>query len=87
MALFNSNLIVNSVGKIWYGDVDANADKDVLLKLRAEIGEDLYFLYEMDARFDHENDSTDDFIKRAVFVVREDKIEILHESYKGRYKV
>ena len=67
LIVFNSNVITKTSGKIWYGDLNINLDRSKLDKISAEIGEPLYILYEMDARFEHENDPIEDLIKKAVF--------------------
>lgn len=54
IVVFNANLVLKSRGKIWYGDLDLTVSYDVLRKVREQIKEDIYVLYEMDARFDRE---------------------------------
>lgn len=81
LVIFNANLVLASTGKVWYGDVDAHLDKVVLLAARKSLGEDLYFLYEHDARFDHENDPVEQLLPRAKFIVHDDKIEVLDKYY------
>lgn len=51
--VFNANVCVES-GKIWYGDLDLTLDGDKLQGLANELGERVYVLYEMDARFENE---------------------------------
>ena len=51
--VFNANVCVES-GKIWYGDLDLTLDGEKLQQLADELGEKVYVLYEMDARFENE---------------------------------
>jgi len=52
---FNGNIVTKKRGKIWYGDLDVTLDFDNLKSVADELGEDLYILHEMDARFENEN--------------------------------
>ena len=63
--IFNANLCTKSE-KIWYGDIDLTLDKNNLLRLAKELGEDLYVLYEMDGRFEKEELKDSEIISRAV---------------------
>lgn len=49
--LFNANLVTESRGKIWFGDLDLTIDRERLLRLADSLGEPLYVLREFDARF------------------------------------
>lgn len=53
LVAFNAN-VCTSTGKIWYGDLDLTVEEPQLLKLAARLGTEIYVLYEMDARFGHE---------------------------------
>jgi len=53
--VFNANLCTKRNGKIWWGDLNITKSEQHLAKLANDIGEDLYVLYEMDARFEFEN--------------------------------
>jgi len=64
---FNANIICGSVGKIWFGDIDCTIDSEELIKIADEIDEDIYVLYEMDARFGEENKPFDELKKKAVW--------------------
>lgn len=55
LPVFNANLCTEKRGKIWYGDLDITKDKKVLSDLAVSLGEKLYVLREMDARFDNES--------------------------------
>jgi len=53
LTIFNANVIINNE-KIWYGDIDITLSKETLIELALFYNEDLYILYEMDARFENE---------------------------------
>lgn len=55
VCVWNANLCVKSKGKIWFGDLDLTKDKDDLIRLAKERGEDIYVLREKDARFANES--------------------------------
>ena len=57
--VFNANLVIEDAGKyvkVWHGDVDLTVDAEKLLKASEKAGKKLYVLYEMDARFEREED-------------------------------
>lgn len=85
LIIFNANIITKSSGKIWYGDLDVNVDRNSLKELRDETKEDLYILYEHDCRFNTEDDSIDVLIDNAVCRVGEYKIYIA-DRYKEYHK-
>lgn len=53
--IFNANIVIESRGKVWYGDLDITIDGPKLSEVSKKLGENLYILYEMDARFENEN--------------------------------
>lgn len=58
-AIFNANIVVTLRGlkefeKVWYGDIDITKDEDALREIAKQSGLELYVLFEMDARFDQE---------------------------------
>jgi len=53
--VFNANVCIKSKGKIWFGDLDLTSDMPDLERLANEVGESVYVLYEMDARFQNES--------------------------------
>lgn len=69
LVVFNSNLVVHLDEvpvKIWHGDLDITKDEQKLLSLSAELGRDLYVLYEHDARFENEeNPRTERFVYKC----------------------
>ena len=64
--VFNANIVIESKGKIWYGDLNVTEDYKKLEKISNELDEHLYILYEMDARFGSENKLIEEIIKKAV---------------------
>jgi len=67
LVIFNANVIIKSVGKIWHGDLDLTYDALILKQIADELGEPLYVLYEMYARFGNENRPVEELIKEAVW--------------------
>lgn len=53
--VFNSNIVTEKLGKVWFGDIDLTLDGDKLQSLAISLGEKVYVLREMDARFENEN--------------------------------
>jgi len=64
---FNANIICKTFNKIWYGDIDLDLDEEKLIKIADQIDEDIYVLYEMDARFGAEDRPFDELKKLAVW--------------------
>ena len=54
MAVFNANLCIDE-GKVWYGDIDVTKSKNDLQEIADKTGKKLYVLFEMDGRFDNED--------------------------------
>jgi len=67
LVIFNANVIIKSVGKIWHGDLDLTFDAPILKQIADELDETLYVLYEMHARFGNENRPVEELIKKAVW--------------------
>jgi hypothetical protein len=76
LVVFNANICTKGGIKIWYGDLDITLDTEMLLAYRKEVGEDLYILYEMDARFDSEAKPK---LERAVAIVSETEVKVQHQ--------
>jgi len=66
LVVFNANIIIESKGKIWHGDLDITKDYENLEKVAEVLEESLYILYEMDARFGTENDPIKKMMGKAV---------------------
>jgi len=55
LVVFNANIVTKKRGKVWHGDLDVTIDEPKLSEVSKKLGENLYILYEMDARFENEN--------------------------------
>lgn len=64
--VFNANIVAKSRGKVWYGDLDLTLDTENLTWVAKELGEPLYILREMDARFENEDQSFEFYENKAV---------------------
>lgn len=53
LVVFNANLIVQG-RKVWHGDLDLSRDEALLVRLAELIEDEVHVLYEMDGRFDNE---------------------------------
>lgn len=70
VVVFNANLCTKTDGKIWYGDIDVTESGHFIQVLANDIGEAVYVLPEMAARFGNENSPKFEEA-RAVFVPRD----------------
>ena len=77
LVIFNSNVCTEK-GKIWWGDLDVTKSKDALSELAKGTGETIYVLFEMDGRFEHEENPK---INRAPIKFLPDGTYILSETY------
>ena len=71
LSVFNANLVTITHGKIWYGDLDVTKSADLLKEIAKEIGEPLFVLREMDARFEEAETPASKLIKKAVWNTNE----------------
>lgn len=55
LAIFNANVCVG-LNKVWFGDLDITLSKNKLIDLAKELNDVVFVLYEMDGRFEHENE-------------------------------
>lgn len=62
---FNANIVIESLGKIWYGDLDIDVDRNKLEKVARKLNEPIYVLSEMDCRFGNETKPIEELIKKA----------------------
>jgi hypothetical protein len=53
--VFNANIVLASRGKVWYGDLDLTLDSGKIQEISTKLGEPIYVLREMDARFENED--------------------------------
>jgi len=64
---YNANIITINDGKVWYGDLDLTKDGDTLKRVSELLGERLYILRESDCRFESEDMSISETIKKSVW--------------------
>lgn len=55
LAVFNANVCVG-LDKVWWGDIDITVSKNNLISLSKELNNVVFVLYEMDGRFDNEEE-------------------------------
>ena len=66
--LYNGN-VVTRTAKVWYGDIDVTKNIENLTALARELGESVYVLREMDARFDtHDNPNFENAVFEVVII-------------------
>ena len=66
LVCFNANVVVEGLGKVWYGDLDITLDEALLVRLAQLLEREVYVLQEMDGRFENE---TNPKIDKAVYKV------------------
>lgn len=54
LLIYNSNICVKNLGKVWSGDLDFTADEGKLKKLARKLNLSFYILKELDSKFDTE---------------------------------
>ena len=67
LAIFNANVFMKDVGKVWYGDLNLTEDYVILKSIAESLDTTLYVLWEMDARFGKEKKPIDELIKKAAW--------------------
>ena len=82
LIVFNANIVIEKYGKIWYGDLDLTNDYLTLKNIANCIGSIMYVLYEMDARFGEENNSTKILINKSIWNTNEIDIPTLYWARK-----
>lgn len=68
--LFNANIFMLGMGKIWWGDLDLTLDWEKLEKIAFHFGQSLFVLRELDGRFENEERSDEEIIKLAHAEIR-----------------
>lgn len=87
LVVFNANVCTREDGKIWYGDLDITIHESKLWLLAKALGKEIYVLYEMDGRFEHESSPR---IENALYVCQGNtgrvskELEAHTERVKGR---
>ena len=73
LAIFNANVFMKDVGKVWYGDLNLTEDYVILKSIAESLDTTLYVLWEMDGRFGKEKKPIDELIKKSAWNTDEDK--------------
>ena len=73
LAIFNANVFMKDVGKVWYGDLNLTEDYVILKSIAESLDTTLYVLWEMDGRFGEEKKPIDELIKKSAWNTDEDK--------------
>lgn len=88
--IFNANIITESGGKVWYGDVDIKLDQDNLRKIAEQLPEPIYILSEHDARFENEDKPFEFYKSRAMVIVNGKEISLgpkaEHSYYQEKFE-
>jgi len=67
LIIFNANVFMKDIGKVWYGDLNLTQDYIILKSIADSLNTTLYVLWEMDARFGKEKKSIDELIKKSAW--------------------
>jgi hypothetical protein len=70
LVIFNANIIIINDKKVWHGDLDITIDENKLKNVAKILNQDLYILYEYDARFGNEDKPIDELIKKAAYIIK-----------------
>jgi hypothetical protein len=65
LVVFNANIVIGNK-KVWHGDLDISRDEPLLVRLAELTEQEVYVLYEMDGRFENEEQPK---LDRAVYRV------------------
>ena len=67
LVIFNANVFMKDIGKVWYGDLNLTEDYVILKSIADSLDTTLYVLWEMDGRFGEEKKPIDELIKKAAW--------------------
>ena len=67
LIIFNANVLMSDVGKVWHGDLNLTADYLVLKDIAKSLNTTLYVLWESDGRFGEENKPLTALLDKAVW--------------------
>ena len=67
LIIYNANVLMKGIGKVWYGDLNLTEDYVVLKSIAESLDTTLYVLWEMDGRFGEEKKPIDELIKKAAW--------------------
>ena len=59
LVIFNANVFMKDVGKVWFGDLNLTEDYVILKSIADSLDTTLYVLWEMDGRFGEEKKPID----------------------------
>lgn len=65
IVVFNANVVIDDIGKVWYGDIDITKSLPQLKECSKVIGKPLYIFHEMDYRFENEKLSIEEAKMKA----------------------
>lgn len=82
LVVFNSNVVVEGLGKVWHGDFDLTRDEALLVRLAELTDREVYVLPEMAGRFENEKNPK---LSQAVYKVSRVKMFSWH-VYIGEVK-
>jgi hypothetical protein len=83
LVCFNANVVVEGLGKVWYGDLDITLDEALLVRLAQLLEREVYVLQEMDGRFENEDSPK---IEKAVYKVAKIPFMSWH-IYEGEIRI
>tara|TARA_B110001454_G_scaffold3719_1_gene3383 strand:- start:228 stop:659 length:432 start_codon:yes stop_codon:yes gene_type:complete len=84
LIIFNANVLMPDVGKVWYGDLNLTEDYLVLKDIAKSLNTTLYVLWESDGRFGEENKPLTALLDKAVWST--DDTKPTKEWYKKKMK-
>ena len=67
LIIFNANVLMKDVGKVWYGDLNLTEDYLVLKDIAKSLNTTLYVLWESDGRFGEEDKPLAKLLDKAVW--------------------
>ena len=67
LVIFNANVLMKDIGKVWYGDLNLTQDYMILKSIADSLDTTLYILWESDGRFGEENKPIDELVKKSVW--------------------
>ena len=82
LIIYNANVLMKDIGKVWYGDLNLTEDYLVLKDIAKSLNTTLYVLWEMDGRFGKENRPIDELIEKAVW--NTDELKPTKKWYKDK---
>ena len=67
LIVFNANVLMKDIGKVWHGDLNLTADYSVLKDIAKSLNTTLYVLWESDGRFGEEDKPLTALLDKAVW--------------------